>query len=121
MSFQRFSLLENKLLPPIAISHIHPRASPWNSALGVISGSEPTPDVLLMRVIETIAIPYGREVAKIMSMEQLKAIETHNKVKAEKYLEKIVVQLAKVSQCQSRCNRPPKKNLISEWIGEKLR
>jgi nucleotide-binding universal stress UspA family protein len=62
----------------------------------VVRGSEPTPDVLLVRAVEPIAIPYGREVAEITSMEQLKAFETHNKVEAEKYLKEIVAQLAKV-------------------------
>jgi len=62
----------------------------------VVRGSEPTPDVLLVRAVEPIAIPYGREVAEITSMEQLKAFETHNKIEAEKYLKEIVAQLAKV-------------------------
>jgi nucleotide-binding universal stress UspA family protein len=61
----------------------------------VVRGSQPTPDVLLVRAVEPIAIPYGREVAEITSMEQLKAFEIHNKVEAEKYLKEIVAQLAK--------------------------
>ncbi len=62
----------------------------------VVRRSEPTPVVLLVRAVEPIAIPYGREVAKIASMEQLEAFETHNKVEAKKYLKGIVAQLAKV-------------------------
>jgi len=61
----------------------------------IVRGSEPTPDVLLVRAVEPIAIPYGRERAKITSMEQLEAFEIHHKVEAEKYLEEMVAQLAK--------------------------
>jgi|WetSurMetagenome_2_1015567.scaffolds.fasta_scaffold530248_2 nucleotide-binding universal stress UspA family protein len=61
----------------------------------VVRGSKPTPDVLLVRAVEPIAIPYGRERAKITSMEQLEAFEIHHKVEAEKYLEAMVAQLAK--------------------------
>ena len=59
----------------------------------VVRASKPTPEVLLVQAVEPIAIPYGREVAEITSMEQLKAFETHNKVEAEKYLKHIVAQL----------------------------
>ena len=62
----------------------------------VVRGSKPTPDVLLVQAVEPISIPYGREVAEITSMEQLKAFEIHNKVEATKYLKEIAAQLAKV-------------------------
>jgi nucleotide-binding universal stress UspA family protein len=61
----------------------------------VIKGCESSPEVLLVRAVEPITIPYGRKVAEIMSMEQLKAFETHNKVEAGKYLKEIIAQLVK--------------------------
>jgi nucleotide-binding universal stress UspA family protein len=60
----------------------------------VVKGSD-SPEVLLVRAVEPIAIPYGREAAEIESMEQLKAFEDHNKVEAEKYLQEIAAQLRK--------------------------
>ncbi len=54
-----------------------------------------SPEVLLVQAVEPIAIPYGRETAKITSMEQLKAFEAHHKAEAEKYLKKIAVRLGK--------------------------
>jgi nucleotide-binding universal stress UspA family protein len=62
----------------------------------VVRASKPTPEVLLVQAVEPIAIPYGREVAEITSMDQLKAFETHNEVEAKKYLKEIAAQLAKV-------------------------
>ena len=62
----------------------------------VVKASKPTPEVLLVQAVEPIAIPYGREVAEITSMDQLKAFETHNEVEAKKYLKEIAVKLAKV-------------------------
>lgn len=61
----------------------------------VVRASKPSPEVSLVQAVEPITIPYGREVAEIKSIEQLKAFETHNKVEAEKYLKGIVAQLAK--------------------------
>ncbi len=60
----------------------------------VVKGCD-SPEVLLVRAVEPIAIPYGRETARITSMEQLKAFEAHSKVEAEKYLKEIVARLAK--------------------------
>ncbi len=54
-----------------------------------------SPDVIVMRAVEPISIPYGREAAEITSLEQLKAFETHNKVEAEKYLKEIAARLGK--------------------------
>ncbi len=62
----------------------------------VIQGCQNTPEVLLVQAVEPISIPYGSEMAKIASLEQLQAFETHNKTQAEKYLKTIVDQLAKV-------------------------
>lgn len=60
----------------------------------VIKGCEAT-QVLLVRAVEPITIPYGREAVKITSIEQLTAFETHNKLDAEKYLKEIVDRLRK--------------------------
>ena len=60
----------------------------------VVKGSG-SPEVFLVQAVEPIAVPYGREVTEIASMEQLTAFESHNKVTAEKYLEKIASQLQK--------------------------
>jgi nucleotide-binding universal stress UspA family protein len=62
----------------------------------VVKASKPIPEVLLVQAVEPIAIPYGREVAEITSMDQLKAFETHNEVEAKKYLKEIAAKLAKV-------------------------
>ncbi len=60
----------------------------------VAKGCE-SPQILLVQVVEPIAIPYGRETTHIMSMEQLKAFEAHNKADAEKYLGEIAARLGK--------------------------
>jgi nucleotide-binding universal stress UspA family protein len=61
----------------------------------MVRNCENTPDVLLVQAVEPIAIPYGREVAEITTMEQLQAFENHKKVEAEKYLKETVARLAK--------------------------
>ncbi len=60
----------------------------------VIKGCE-SPEVILVRAVESMTIPYGREAAKITSMEQLTAFEAKSKVEAEKYLKEIVACLGK--------------------------
>jgi nucleotide-binding universal stress UspA family protein len=55
----------------------------------VIRGCE-SPQVLFVQVVEPIAIPYGKEAAKLTSVEELTAFEAHNKSDAEKYLKGIV-------------------------------
>jgi len=52
--------------------------------------------VLLITVVEPITIPYGRQVSKIASIEQLKAFETRHRMEAEKYLKKVEERLKKV-------------------------
>lgn len=54
-----------------------------------------SPKVLLVQAVEPIAIPYGREAAKIESLEQLKAFETHHKSDADKYLKEVAGRLEK--------------------------
>jgi len=60
-----------------------------------IAKSCQSPEVLLVRAVEPIAIPYGREMATITSMEELKAFEVHNRADAEKYLKEAVARLSK--------------------------
>ena len=59
----------------------------------VAKGCE-SPEVLLVQAVEPIAIPYGREMATIASMEQLKAFEAHHRADAEKYLKETVARLS---------------------------
>lgn len=54
----------------------------------VVKGCQ-SPEVLLVQAVEPIAIPYGKEAAKIESVEELKAFETHHKSDAEKYLKEV--------------------------------
>jgi nucleotide-binding universal stress UspA family protein len=61
----------------------------------VIKGCGAAPEILLVRAVEPIAIPYGKGTAEIASLEQLKAFEAHNKADAEKYLKEIAAQLGK--------------------------
>lgn len=60
----------------------------------VIKGCE-SPELVLVRAVEPIAIPYGREMTRITSMEQFKDFEVHNRVEAEKYLKDIAARLKK--------------------------
>ena len=60
----------------------------------VIKGSE-SPEVIVVRAAEPLSIPYGLEVTKLTSLEQLKEFETHQKADAEKYLKEIVARLSK--------------------------
>jgi nucleotide-binding universal stress UspA family protein len=62
----------------------------------VVRGCKNTPEVFLVQAVEPISIPYGSEMEKITSIEQLQAFETHYKTQAEKYLINVVDQLAKV-------------------------
>ena len=61
----------------------------------VVKGCQ-SPEVFLVQAVEPIAIPYGREAAKIASVEQLAEFETHHKSEAEKYLKEIATQLGRV-------------------------
>lgn len=60
----------------------------------LVKGCE-SPQVLFVRAVEPITIPYGIEAAKITSVEQLTAFETRNKLDAEKYLKEIVDRFRK--------------------------
>jgi nucleotide-binding universal stress UspA family protein len=52
-------------------------------------------EVIFVQAVEPISIPYGREVAQLTSLEQVKAFETHQKVEAEKYLKETLARLKK--------------------------
>lgn len=54
-----------------------------------IAQGNDVPEVLFIRAVEPIVIPYGRQVSKITSIEQLKTFEARHKLEAEKYLRKI--------------------------------
>jgi len=54
-----------------------------------------SPEVVVVRAVEPLSVPYGREIAKFTSLEQVKAFETHQEAEAEKYLKEIVARLRK--------------------------
>jgi nucleotide-binding universal stress UspA family protein len=60
----------------------------------VVKGS-PSPEVIVVQAVEPLSVPYGREIAKFTSLEQVEAFETHQKTEAEKYLKEIVARLRK--------------------------
>jgi len=60
-----------------------------------IAGSSDKPLVMLVQAVEPIAIPYGRQVTGISSIEQLKRFEAHHRVEAERYLKKVEARLRK--------------------------
>jgi nucleotide-binding universal stress UspA family protein len=62
----------------------------------LVNGCKDTPEVLLVQAVEPISIPFGSEMEKIRSIEQLQAFEIHNKTQSEKYLNDIVDQLSRV-------------------------
>jgi nucleotide-binding universal stress UspA family protein len=63
--------------------------------LETLAKVSPSPEVIVVRAVEPLSVPYGREVAKFASLEQVKAFETHQKTEAEKYLKEIVARLKK--------------------------
>lgn len=54
----------------------------------VVRGAN-NPDLVFVQAVEPIAIPYGREVSEVTSIDKLKALEGHHRVDAEKYLNEI--------------------------------
>jgi nucleotide-binding universal stress UspA family protein len=60
----------------------------------IVKGCE-SPEVIVVKAVEPLSVPYGREVSQFTSLEQVKAFETHQKVEAEKYLKEIVARLGK--------------------------
>ena len=54
-----------------------------------------SPEVIVVRTVEPLSVPYGREVAHFTSLDEVKAFETHQKVDAEKYLKEVVARLKK--------------------------
>ena len=61
----------------------------------IIKGCSTPPEVIVVQAVEPISIPYGAEVSRFTSLEQVKAFETHQKTEAEKYLKEIVARLKK--------------------------
>jgi nucleotide-binding universal stress UspA family protein len=60
----------------------------------IVKGCE-SPEVIVVKVVEPLSVPYGREVSQFTSMKQVEAFETHQKADAEKYLEKVIARLKK--------------------------
>jgi nucleotide-binding universal stress UspA family protein len=60
----------------------------------IVKGCQ-SPQVILVRTVEPLAVPYGKEVAHFTSLEEVKAFETHQKADAEKYLKEVIARLKK--------------------------
>jgi nucleotide-binding universal stress UspA family protein len=60
----------------------------------IVKGCE-SPEVIVVKAVEPLSVPYGREVSQFTSLEQVKAFETHQRVEAEKYLKEVVARLGK--------------------------
>ena len=56
----------------------------------VTKGCIPPPSIVLVRAVEPISVPVGREVAQFSSLEDIKKFEGHQKAEAEKYLSEMV-------------------------------
>jgi len=61
----------------------------------VIAQANKSAEIMLVQAVEPIAIPYGREMAQLISMEQVKKFEAHNEVQAKSYLTEVSAQLSK--------------------------
>jgi nucleotide-binding universal stress UspA family protein len=55
-----------------------------------------TPEIIIVRAVEPISVPYGRQIAQFSSLDQIKAFETHQKTEAEEYLNKTVAILGNI-------------------------
>lgn len=53
-------------------------------------------EVILVQAVEPLSVPYGREVARFTSLEQVEAFETHQRVEAEKYLKETTARFKKM-------------------------
>ena len=60
----------------------------------IIQGNK-TAEIMLVQAVEPIAIPYGREIAKFASLDQLKTFEAHNEAQAKIYLAGASARLSK--------------------------
>ena len=80
-----------KIMVPLDGSELAECALPHLEAIA--KGSQ-TAEVIIVQAVEPLSIPYGLEVSKFVSLEQVKEFQTHQKVAAEKYLKGIVARLA---------------------------
>ena len=60
----------------------------------IVRGCE-SPEVIVVKAVEPLSVPYGREISQFTSLEQVKTYETHQRVEAEKYLKEVVARLKK--------------------------
>ncbi|RJQ38983.1 MAG: universal stress protein [Dehalococcoidia bacterium] len=81
-----------KIMVPLDGSQLAECVLAHVEAIGVLNKSA---EIMLVQAVEPISIPYGREAAKVESIEQLKTFEAHNKAEAEKYLAETATRLAK--------------------------
>ncbi len=89
----RKKIVYRKIVVPLDGSELAECVLPHVEA--IVKGSNAS-KVLLITVVEPIAIPYGRQVSQIASIEQLKAFETRHRIEAKKYLRSIEERLRKV-------------------------
>jgi nucleotide-binding universal stress UspA family protein len=62
----------------------------------VVKGCNNTPEVIIVRAVEPISVPYGRQASQFSSLEQIKTFEIHQKTEAEEYLNKTVAHLKSI-------------------------
>jgi nucleotide-binding universal stress UspA family protein len=62
----------------------------------VVKGCKDSPEVIVVRAVEPITVPYGRQASQFSSLEQIKAFETHQETDAEEYLKKTVAHLTSI-------------------------
>ncbi len=75
--------LDGSELAECALSHLE----------AVFKGNQ-SAEVVIVQAVEPISIPYGLEVTKFASLEQVQEFQTHQKVAAEKYVKQIIARLS---------------------------
>ena len=61
----------------------------------IIVKASDSPEVIFIRAVEPIIIPYGREMGEVDSLKRLEALEVHEKAEAEIYLKEIASKFKK--------------------------
>lgn len=79
-----------KIMVPLDGSKLAECALPHLETIAL--GCQPA-EVIIVQAVEPIAIPYGVEMSKFASLEQVKEFETHHKAAAEKYQAGVIRQL----------------------------
>jgi nucleotide-binding universal stress UspA family protein len=59
----------------------------------IVSGCQDSPEITLVRAVEPISVPVGREMTQFSSLEQVADFEVHQKTDAERYLKEKIEYL----------------------------